>query len=232
MCGGKTTIQTPTPPPAPTAGDNTRDYIANLPAMYQAELEYNPKYAEQDFQLASQYYPKYAEMMRNSDQALYPETAKLQEALAKQANEGMNGAIPESMKAAYLDSLRSELGPNAGSGIGADYVSRGLLNQQKTYNDYYRDLALSVSGRQPLTSTQPVGFDQAGAGYNYGQVANNNMQGYGSYSSLYGGMYNTNAGMAQSRNQGMYGLLGAGLQTAGAFAGAGAFGLPGFGRAR
>jgi hypothetical protein len=217
--GGKTTIQTPTPPAAPSTSQNIQDYIQNLPAMYQAELDYNPKYAQQQLDLTTQYAPKYAELMKNTNENLYPGIQKLNETLTNQAQSGMDSAVPEAIRAQYLDTLRSEIGPNAGSGIGADYVSRGLVNQNEQYKQYYQNMALSLTGRQPLTQAQAPNFKSASEGYNYGQVANNNMQGYGSYSNLYGNMYGSNGAMAQENLKGRYGLIAAGMGMGGAFLG-------------
>lgn len=218
--GSKTVVQNPTPPAAPTTAQSVDDYVANLPKMYQAELDYNPKYAEQEFQLAQQYYPEYTKLMQQSEASIYPETAALQENLAKQAREGMGAAVPESMRAAYLDQLRANLGTNIGSPIAADYTSRGLLNLQKEYNDYYRDLGLSITNRLPLRQTATPGFKSAGEGYNFGQTSNNMMQGYGAYSNAYSSMYGVNAGVAQANTNRPWQLAGAGLGAAGAFLGA------------
>ena len=88
--------------------------------------------------------------MRDANQAMYPETAQLQEQLAGQASEGMNAQMPNWMQEQYQSNMNANLGNNVGSGIGADYMSRGMMQQQQDYQNYYRNLGLSVAGRQPL----------------------------------------------------------------------------------
>lgn len=212
---GTTKIEQPTPPAAPTTAQNMADYVNNYPAMMALEQKYNPEQAQLQYDLTKQFTPQYADLMKQTNESLYPGLAKLNETLTAQAQSGMESAVPESMKAQYLNQLRSEIGPNAGSGIGADYVSRNLINQGEQYKNYYQNMALSLTGRQPLTQAQSPAFQNVGDGYNFGQVAGNNMQGYGSYSSLYGNMYGANASQANARTQGMYGLLGAGMQAGG-----------------
>lgn len=208
--GGSTTVQQPAPPAAPTASDNAAALAAAAPATYQAAATYNPQYAALDYNIAQQYGPQYAELYKKVNEQLYPETAGLQENLAGQAVQGMSGAVPDAMKQQYIDQLRSELGPNAGSGIGADYVSRGMINQGEQYKNYYQNLALSLAGRQPLGQyATPTGQNVA-EGFNYGNVANNAMQGYGSYAGLYGNMYNSNANLQGQNYQSkmnMYGSI-------------------------
>jgi len=196
--GSSTTVQQPAAPAAPTTAQNMSDYVNNYPALMALEQQYNPQQAQLEYQIASQYGPQYAALVKGVNEQLYPKTANLQEDLAGQATTGMSqGGLPDAIRQQYLDQLRAEVGPNAGSGIGADYVSRGMVQQGEQYKNYYQNLALSLAGRQPLSGYATPGYQNAGEGYNYGQVANNNTQGYGSYAGLYGNMYNTNASMAQ-----------------------------------
>jgi hypothetical protein len=213
--GGDTVIQQPQTPAPPTAGQNMADYVAGLPAMYQAQMEWNPKLAQQQLDLTTQYAPQYSELMKNTNESLYPGITSMNEKLTQQAMSGMDAAVPEAMRAQYLDSLRSEIGGNAGSGIGADYVSRGLVNQNEQYKQYYQNMALSLTGRQPLTQAQSPQFNDVGSGYNYGQVANNNMQGYGNYAGLYGSMYGSNQQAQSELTKAQYGLIGSGIGAAG-----------------
>jgi len=50
------------------------------------------------------------------------------------------------MQDQYRSDLLGQLGSNANSGIGADYVSRNLINQQQQYQQYYQNLGLSLPG--------------------------------------------------------------------------------------
>ena len=84
---GSPTIQTPTPPAQPTAGESMADYVANLPKLYETQMEYAPKFAELSQEIAER---------------LYPTTAGLQEKLATQAVEGMGSEVPEWMRQQHL----------------------------------------------------------------------------------------------------------------------------------
>lgn len=218
MCfGGKTTIQQATPPAAPSVSSSITDYVNALPKLQQAELEYAPKSAAQDFELAQQYYPEYTKLMQQTEAGLYPETAALQESLAKKAREGMDAAIPESMRTAYLDTLRSEVGPNVGSGIAGDYVSRNLINLQHDYNRYYNDLGLSLTGRLPLQQTATPAFAKSAQGFDANSAMGFNQGNYGTAANMFSNQYANNLNYSTQRRAQNFGLIGAGLGTAGSF---------------
>lgn len=219
MGGSKTVIQPQSTPAPPSVAQTSADYIASLPAMYQAELDYNPKYAAQDFALAQEYSPKYADLLRTTESAAYPYTASLQEKLAKQASEGLDSQVPDAMRQQYLDTLRSEIGPNAGSGIGADYVSSNLLNLGKSWQDYYRDLGLSLTNRLPLTQASVPNARSASQGYDYGATSGYQASTYGPYAGAYANiadsankaqtsMYNSRLGLYGAAIGGATGFLG------------------------
>lgn len=69
-------------------------------------------------------------------------------------------ATPSAEREAYLDELRANLGTNVGSGIGADYTSRGLLNLEEEWRQYYQNLAQELSGN---ISTSDVSNETAAA---------------------------------------------------------------------
>lgn len=177
-------------PAAPTYGQQLQEYIANLPQLLAAEQQYNPQFAQLYFDLASQYFPKYTQLNYDTQKGLYPQTTALQENLATQANEGMNAGLPGWARDMYLDQFRAELGTNAGSPIGADYASRGLMQQTKNWQDYYRNLGLAVTNRLPLTQTaQPQFASSTGAVGGFGNMLNYNQGTYGNYvQGLIGGL--------------------------------------------
>lgn len=194
---GSTKIQAPSTPAAPTTAQNMQDYVANLPALYNAQLQYSPLFNQQDYEQTA----KYAPLMKELQDTLYPQTSALPEQLAGVATQNIGQGMPQYMKDMYADQFRAEVGNQAGSGIGADYVSRQMLNQNEQYKQYYNNLGLSVAGMQPLSQSSQ--YQQAynpSATYSYGQVANNNMQGYGSYIGAYASMYNTKGQLQQNVN--------------------------------
>lgn len=216
--GGSTKVVQPAAAPAPpSVAQSAQDYVNSLPQIYAAELQYNPLYAQQDYDLAAQYAPMYAELARSAEAGAYPYTAGLQEQLAKQASEGINSPLPDYLKTQYQDMLRSEIGDNAGSGIGADYVSTNLLNLGKSYQDYYRDLGLSVTNRLPLTQTGNPAFRNAGAGYDYGATSGFQASGYGNYAGAYANIANSANQANASNYKSKLGLIGTGIGSATGF---------------
>lgn len=178
---GGTKVYNPTPAAAPTAAQSAEQLAAALPVQYEAALKYQPQFDALDYQSFSKYAPLYTQVADQISQQYYPETYKLQEQLAKQASEGMQGQVPDWMQQQYRDQMNAQLGTNVNAPIGADYMSRGLLDQAQQYRQYYQNLGLTVAGRQPLTAMQyqPSSYNVAN------QFANNYntvMGGYGSYS--------------------------------------------------
>lgn len=213
--------KTPAPPPqpvAPTVGSSINDYVNAYPQLNALNQKYGPQEAQQAYDLFKQYAPLYTQTQNQVDQQTAPYTAGLQEVLAKQATDYLNGGtVPDSLKASYQDQLRSELGPNAGSGIGADYVSRGLLNLNQQYKQYYNDLGLSLANRQPLNNTANPQFSNPSAGAN--NALNFNQGVYGTTAGIYNNLFNTQTQASTARRGQNFQLMGTALGTAGAFAG-------------
>lgn len=201
-------------PTAPTTGQSVQDWANALPQIYQSQLQYAPLQAQQQVQLAQQYATPLAQAYQDAQKSLYPSTVALQENLANQAAQGMEQGVPDWMKAQYQSNVNAQLGTNANSPIGADYMSRGLLQQQQDWKQYYQNLGLSVTGRQPLTqATGPQTTDYMSS-FTPGSVMTSNNQNYGTSANIYGNQlqYNTAA------NQIMKDYIGMGLNAAGAIA--------------
>jgi hypothetical protein len=198
---GSTKISAPATPAAPTPAETAEQYEAALPIYWENQLKYAPLEAQQQVQMAQQYALPLAQAYKQANDVMNPETAGLQEQLAAQAGQGMTQGLSDAERQQYQSDLGAQLGANAGSGIGADYMSRNMLLQQQQRQDYWRNLGLSVAGRQPLTTAQPV--NSLNYMQNYTPTANANFVGgnYGNYSQAYSSMYGANANMAASRNQ-------------------------------
>ena len=104
--------------------------------------------------MAKQYAAPIGEAFRNAQAPMYPETSDLQEQLAGQAAEGMTGQAPEWAQEQYRSDLNAQLGSNVGAPISADYRSRAMMQQTQDWQNYYRNLGLSVAQRQPLAQPQ------------------------------------------------------------------------------
>ncbi len=209
------TPETPQVPAAPTASQNMQDWIANYPAMFELQQKYAPLEAQQQVELAQQYAQPLGEAMQKANAAMYPETSALQEKLAGQAMTGMESGVPEWQKAQYLSDVNANLGTNVGSGIGADYVSRGLLQQQQDWQNYYRDLGLSTAGRQPLAQASTPGYSNYASTYTPGQVASTNSSNYGNMVGAYSSMYGANSQAASQGTSNWFNLMGSGIGAGG-----------------
>lgn len=217
-----TKVKTETPAPtAPTATSSITEYIQNYPRLMELERQYNPQIAAEDFALAEQYVPKYQQLMQETEKQAYPYTAGLQEQLAKRAQEGIGGGLTAQMEQSYRDRLRSEIGPNVGSGIGADYVSRGLIDAEQQYQRYYDDLGLSLTGRLPLSQAQNQQFRTAQSIFDPNSVMGMNQGVYGTQGSIYSNLYNSNATLLGSKNQAIGQMVGGGLGIGGILMGGG-----------
>lgn len=163
---GSPSAETPTPPAAPTAGGSLQEYIDLSPQLFETEQEYQPQYAQLAKQIQEQ---------------LYPETTGLGEQLAGQASRGISEDIPPEWRESYRSNMASMLGENVKSTIGADYMSTGLMQQQKEWQDYYRNMGLSLSGRQPLVQGQSLT-----GGFTPQSIMGANTSNYGTQAGIYG----------------------------------------------
>lgn len=178
---GGETVYIPTAAAAPTAAQSAADYAASLPVQYEAALKYQPQFDQLQYEQYAKLAPQYTALYDQLQKQYYPETYGLQEQLAKQASEAASATeIPDWMAQQYRNNVNAQLGSNVNSPIGADYVSRGLIDQAQQYRSYYQNLGLSLAGRQPLTSPQYQGSNTnvaANTNANY----TNALQGYGLY---------------------------------------------------
>lgn len=224
MGGSDTYVEAQQPAPAPSLSSSYQDYVEAYPKLVGLEQQYSPILAQNQLDLLTQYGPDLALAAQNVAESVSPYTVKLQEALAKQAYEGMQDGVPDSVRQQYLDEVRANMGPNVGSPIAADYTSRGLLNLNQQYQNYFRDLGLSISGRQPVASytNTGVGTAQAQPGIvssGLPNALNYNASTYGNYinASTQTNLANQSAANAAYQNQlnRMYGLAGAGIGAGG-----------------
>jgi hypothetical protein len=181
MGSSKPTIIQPTPAPQPTMQGTAEDYAKSLPVIYEQQLKYAPLEAQQQLELAQQYALPLADVYKQANQALYPETAAIQEQLSQQAMAGSNAEVPDWMRQQYTSDMNAQLGSNVNAPIGADYMSRGLLQQRFDYNNYYRNLGLSLAERQPLAAPTSPNYTNQMGGYNMGNAMNFTSGNYGAY---------------------------------------------------
>ena len=179
----ETTIYTPTPTPAPTTAESIDAWVKSMPTVFAEQQRQAPLQAQQMMDLYSKYALPLAQADYSANAALYPKTAALQENMADQATTGINATeMPDWMRKQYMSDMNSQLGTNAGSPIGADYTSRGMQSQLFEQQKYYRDLGLSLAGRQPLSQATQPGTTDYMSGFTPQSVMNQQQQGYSSYS--------------------------------------------------
>lgn len=174
--GDTTTIQAPAPPAPPSVTSSIEDYIKNVPGLFAAAQEYQPRFAELQQQISRQ---------------TSPLTAGLQETLAGQAAEGIQADVPDFAREEFLSNRRAQLGQNVASPIGADDISRGLRAQQFQFQKANQQLALSLAGRQQLI--QPPSQAELLGGFNTGQALGFNQGVFGTQANIFGtqaGMFN------------------------------------------
>jgi len=127
--GGSTSIQSPSPAPAPTTAESIDAYIKGLPQMYQAQLDWSPKLAEQDVGLYEQYLPQLTALTQGLQAQYAPQEAaqqwELQQQyaplLAQQQQELQQQYQPEAYAAKQL--LGGQMTPEYLSGQGAFNVA-------------------------------------------------------------------------------------------------------------
>jgi hypothetical protein len=183
----------------PTAGQSAKEWADAMPQVYETEMKYAPLQAQQAVDLANQFAQPYGEAMKKANEALYPGTSAIQEKLASQALEGMETGMPMWAKDQYLNELRANLGQNVGSGIAADYTSRGVMQMGEEWKRYNQNLGLTVAGRQPLQMAQTPQTGNYSQGYTPGGVAQYNANTYGSFVGAQASMFGSATAAAASR---------------------------------
>jgi len=205
----------PSPPPQPTGAEAIREWVNLQPQVFAQQLEFAPKEAAQQVDIAQRYALPLGQAYAEAQKAMYPETSALQEQLATQAGEGMQAEMPTWARDQYLSDLRSNLGTNIGSPIAADYTSRGLMEQNKSWQDYYRNLGLSVAGRQPLAQPNAPGYSNYMAQFTPNAMMNFNQQGYSTAGNIYGNQLQAQSQADAARMN----LIGSGIGAAGSMGG-------------
>lgn len=208
--GGTTQISAPAPV-QPSTSSSVQDWANALPQIYNTQMQYAPLQAQQQVDLAQQYAAPLGQAMETAQSAMYPQTTALQENLAGQAATGMQSPLPDWMKQQYQSDMNAQLGTNVNAPIGADYSSRGLMQLGQNWQQYYQNLGLSVTGRQPLNqATAPNTADYL-SGFTPNSVMQSQNQNYGTASNVYGSQLGYNS----AANQSMMNLIGSGIGAAG-----------------
>jgi hypothetical protein len=221
---GSTKIETPSVPTAPSVGSNIAEWVKYAPQIFALQQQYAPQEAAQQVELAQKYAGQLGEAYKSAQEAMYPEEAALNKQLTKMTSEGLSSDVPDWMQQEYLSNLRANMGTNVGSPISADYTSRGLLQQKKDWQDYYTNLGLAITNRQPVYSAQSPSYSNYMSSWNPSTVMSYNSSTYSPYVSAWQNQYNTNAQLASQ--PGILSSLGnVGGNLLGTFSGMATYGL-------
>lgn len=217
---GETTIQAQAPAPQPSTAEAIKAWVDAMPQVFETQMEYAPKQAESEIALAEKYALPYGQAMKTAQEGLYPYTSQIQEKLAQQSLLGSEAkTVPDWAKEQYLSDLRANMGTNVGSGVGADYTSRGLLALGEDWRRYNQNLGLSLAGRQPLSSPTMPTTGQYSQNFSPQDVMGYTANTYGSYvgaqASMYGSYAQAQSQQNASRNAMWGSIIGGGLSGAG-----------------
>ena len=179
-------------PQQPSPQAEAQAWASTLPEVYQAQAQYMPQQAQEQQSIMQQ---------------LYPQLAQLPESLATQANQGMQSGMPSWKTQQYQSDMNAQLGQNAGAPIGADYASRGLMQQQQNYKQYYQQMAQGLTGLQ--------GVANPSLNYMQGYSPNSVMQGMNQAYGTAGNIYGSQLGYNSQQNQNMMNLIGTAVTATG-----------------
>ena len=211
---GSTSVSAPSTPQAPSTADAINAWVQSMPQVFETQMKYAPQEAAQQVELAQQYAQPLAQAYKTAQEGLYPNETKLSNQLTEQAMAGMQNGVPDWMQQQYRSDMNAQLGNNVNAPIGADYASRGLLQQAQDWQRYYQNMGLSIAGKQPTAQAQGAQTSNYMSGYTPQSVMNYTNQGYGSYANAYANMYGTNQQAQGLQNQ-LYGSLIGGVGAAG-----------------
>lgn len=149
--GGKTTVEQPTPPAAPTTAEAVDAYVANYPRMQELQMQYAPQLAQQQYDLQSQYAPQYAQQAWDLQSQYAPEYAAQQQALQQQYEPEAYAAkqqLGDLMQGGYLTNY------DPGGYGGAYDTARSNLRQD--YMDTWGYSGLGKSGMMPYDVSEKM----------------------------------------------------------------------------
>jgi len=206
-----TKVQQPQTPAAPSTAEAVRAWAETMPQVFAEQQRQAPLEAQQQLELLQQYGQPLGQAALEAQRALYPSEYAISDEMQRQIQEGISGEVPEWYTQQYEDYAKSVLGENIASPLGAGDYARGMLEQQKGWGDYYRNLGMSFTGRQPIYQPQQPQTSNYMAGYTPQAVMGQMGTNYGNYMSGYGSMYGANATLGASRNKMLGQMVGGGL---------------------
>lgn len=154
-----TSVYTPTAPPAPSTADAIQAYIQGMPQMYQAQMEWAPKLAEQTAGLTEQYLPRAMALEQQLQSQYAPQQAASDWALQSQY---------APLYAQQQQELQRQYEPEAYAAKGAlgDITSGGYMESAPFLqgSSRYSDMLGGIMNQDYLTNYEPTqapGFQAA-----------------------------------------------------------------------
>jgi len=211
--GSKTQVIQPTPAAQPSTAEGIREYVKSLPALFQAQLDFAPKEAAQQVELAQQFAEPLGRAQLAAQEALFPGTTALQEQLVQQVNQGIADPFSAQEKQAIISDLNAQLGRNVGGGAGDVFTAKAFAGERFNRQQQFRNLGLSLAGRQPLAQPTNPNFTNQLGSFTPGQALGVQSANYGSFLGasrpLLGSKlsdFERNAGVISGIGQGLAGL--------------------------
>jgi hypothetical protein len=183
MGGSKTQVVQASAPQQPSTAEAINAYIAGLPAMYSAQLDFAPKEAQQQVEIAQQFAGPLGQALKTAQESLYPTQTGLTEALAQQAMASMQNPVSEAETRYVNANIGAGLGTNVNSGAGNVFKAKtfgNLYNQrlQQAYN-----LAATTAGLGNVANAQTPSYTNQLGQYSPSSVMGYMSNNYGNYAS-------------------------------------------------
>lgn len=206
--GGSAPAAPQLPSPASILKAGYKQYIRFAPEVASVETSLYPKYAQAQYDLQKKYSPLYTDLFRREQEQLNPGVYDLRQRLIAEANAGLDNPIRPELRQEYLNTLRSEIGSNAGSPIGADFVGTNIAKLSEDYRRYYQGLAQSLTNGYPVSTVVPSPVQGSPTGMSADQAVSSAASYGGAMVGAQASMYG--AQVAASQRSGSSGI-GAGL---------------------
>ena len=186
-----------------------KQYIRFAPQVAQTEVGLYPVYAQGQYDTQKKYSPLFTDLFKREQEQLNPGVYDLRQRLIGEANAGLDNPLRPELRSEYLNTLRSEIGSNAGSPIGADYVGTNIARLSEDFRRYYQGLAQSLTGGYPVSTVVPSPIQGAPTGMSADQAVSSAASYGGAMVGAQASMYGSQVAASQ-RGGGSSGL-GAGI---------------------
>jgi hypothetical protein len=156
----------------PTLLESLAQFPEAAQLLFGTTQQIAPQQAQLQLDLLKQFGLPIAQQQQDIARELQPFTVDLQEALAKQATEGLTAGLTAQEQRIINDAIRSNLGEQAVSPLGTQRLGSELLNQTRQRQQGAQQLGFALTSRQPLFQGQVPQFTQFESGLTPGMALN------------------------------------------------------------